>query len=97
MILAIAAEEDIGRLDVAVHKSARLGLGERVTHLPEDVDDAFGWYRAETTDQRVGIDSVEQLHRVIEGPVHRGPEVEQRHGVGRSKPRDHLRFTLESS
>ena len=56
VVLAIPAQEDVRRLDVAMHEPARFGLGQRMAHLPKDMDDAFGGYRAEAPDQRVGID-----------------------------------------
>ena len=67
-----------------------------MAHLPKNIEDPFGGYRAEAPDQRVGIDTVEQLHHVIERAVLGDAEVEQRHGVRRSELCDDLRLPLES-
>ena len=96
-VLAIPTEEDVGGLDVAMDEPGRFGFGQRMAHLSKDVDGAFGRDRAEALDQLVRINSVEQLHHVIERAVLGDAEVEQRHRVGRSELGDDLRFPLESS
>ena len=95
VLLAVAAEEDVRRLDVAVHQAAGLRLGERVADLAQDVDGPLGRNRAEAAEQRVGIEPVEQLHDVVEGPVVGIAEIEELHGVGRAEPGDHLGLALE--
>ena len=95
-LLAVAAEKDVRRLDVAVHEPAGLRLRERVTDLAEEVDDALGGDGPEAAHERIGVQPVEQLHRVVEGAVVGDPEVEEVDGVRRAEARDGLRFTLES-
>ena len=51
----------------------------------EHIEDPFGRYRAEAPDESVGVETVEQLHHVIERAVVGDAEVEQRHGVRRSE------------
>jgi hypothetical protein len=80
--LAVAAQEDVGWLDVAVHQAAGLGLRQRVTHLAQQVDRPFGRGRPEVPEQRVGIEPVEQLHHIVEGAVGGDAEIEQLHRVG---------------
>jgi hypothetical protein len=54
-----------------------------------------GRHRPEAADHRVGIESVEQLHHVIERAVVGHAEVEQRDGMRRSQLGDQLRFAFE--
>ena len=42
VLLAVPADEDVRGFDVAMHQAARLGLGQRVTHLAQQVDGPFG-------------------------------------------------------
>jgi hypothetical protein len=50
IVLAISAQEDIRRLDISMHESARFGFGERMAHLTKDMDDALGGHWPEALD-----------------------------------------------
>ena len=50
--------------------------------LAKHVDDALGRHRAEALDQRIGVESVEQLHHIVERAVLGDAEVEQRRRCG---------------
>ena len=97
VILTIPAQENVCRLDVAMHEAAPLCFRQRMADLSNDMDDPFGGNRAEAPDQSVGIDAIEQFHHVIERAFLSDAEVEQRHRVWRSKLCDDLRFPFESS
>ena len=51
-IAAVAADEDVAGLDVAVDEARRVRLGERVADLPEEVHDAPRRKRPEAADDR---------------------------------------------
>jgi len=81
VVLAVAAEKDVRRLDVAMDQAARLGLRERVADLPQDVHHPFRRERSAAPDERLQVEPLEQLHHVVERAVAGDAEVEQVHRV----------------
>ena len=57
VLLAVPAQEDVRRLDVAMHQAVRLGFGERVADLSQHVDGPLRRDRPEAPDQRVGVEA----------------------------------------
>ena len=51
----------------------------------------------EAPHERVGVESVEQLHHVVERAVVGDAEIEELHGVRRAEAGDDLRLALEPS
>ena len=96
-LLAVAAEEDVRGLDVAVHQAAGFRLGQGMAHLAQQEDGPLGRCGPEAAEKLVGVEAVEQLHDVVEGAVGGDAEVEQLHRVGRAEPGDHLRLALEAA
>ena len=85
VILAVAAQEDVGGLDVAVDETARLGLGEGVAHLPEQVDGPLRRDGSRAAHERLGVEPIEQFHHVVERAVGGDAEIEEVHGMRRAK------------
>ncbi len=56
---AVAADEDVARLDVAMHDTALVSLRERVADLAEDVDGALGGQRAVFLDYPLQVDPIQ--------------------------------------
>ena len=90
------ADVDVGRLDVAVHHAARVGVGQRMADLPQQEDGAVGRHRPELADQAFEVAPRQQFHHVIEGAIARRPEVEHLDGVRRTERRGSLGFALEA-
>src|SRR4029079_3856252 len=95
VVFAIAAQEDICRLDVTMDETARFGLRQRVADLSKDVNDTFSRYDTKAFDQRIGIHTIKQFHDVVERTLLGDPEVEQRDRVRRSVLCNDLRFPLD--
>src|SRR5262249_22753851 len=93
---AVAADVDVRGLDVPVDEAALVGLGERVTGLPEDVDGALRRERAEFAPQRLAVEALEELHHVIEGAVLGRAVVVDVHGMRRAQAGRGARFPLEA-
>ena len=64
-------------------KTVRLGLGERMAHLAEQVDHPFRRQRSVPPHERLQVEAVQQLHDVIEAAIVSDAEVEELHGVRR--------------
>ena len=90
------AQDDVPRLDVAVHEPDAVGLGERLQHLAEDVHDAARRLGAVRRHQLVEAEALEVLHRVVEDAVGRAAVVEDGHGVGVAEPGRELHLALEA-
>ena len=97
VLLAVPADEDVRRLDVAVTRPHDCGLRQRVTDLAKQVRGALGRDGPEATKQRVGVEAIEQFHHVIERAVGGDPEVEEVDGMGRAETGDDLGLAFESS
>src|SRR5262245_43065169 len=92
----MSAEEDVRRFDVAVYQSGLVRFAQRVAHLPQDVNSPFGRHWTEAIDQRLQVESVEQLHHVIERTVCRYTEIVQLDRVRRAERCGGLRLALEA-
>jgi hypothetical protein len=92
---AALGEQDVRRLDVAVDEPDAVRLAERLADLAQDVDDAAGMHRTVAADELLEVDSVQELHRVVEEPVRRAPVVVDRDRVRRRQLRGHLDLPLE--
>ena len=75
---------------------ALVRLGQRVAHLPQQVDGPLGRQRAEPLDQRVQVEPVQQLHHVVERAVVGHAEVVELDGVRRAQRRGGLGLALEA-
>ena len=64
-----AVEQDVRRLDVAVHESARVRRVERCGDLRADRDRPRRLERALRSEQRAEIDAVHEPHREIDTAV----------------------------
>ena len=53
-----------------------------MTHLADHVNHARGRHRTELVHDPLGVQSVEELHHIVERPIVRDAEVEEVHGVG---------------
>ena len=95
-VFAIAAEKNIRRFDVAMNEPACLRFRKRVTDLSKQIDGAIGRHGPEAPHECIGVESVEELHRVVEGAILRHTEIEELHGVWRSETRDGLGFVPAS-
>ena len=80
-----AADVDVGRLDVPVHEPARMRVGERVAHLPEQEDGPVRRHGSELAHERLQVAPGQQLHHVVERPIVGQPEVEDLDGVRRAE------------
>ena len=58
-------------------EAAGVRVGQRMTHLPQEIDDALGRERTEFANERLEIATREQLHDVIERAVTCRAEIEQ--------------------
>jgi len=80
-----------------VNQSVAVGLGQRLAHLPEDINDPRGGKGPVLLDQRLQVAPFEQFHDVVEGAVVGGAEVIYADGVGRLQRRGRLGFALETA
>ena len=90
-----AADEQVRRLDVAVEQPRVVGLGERRAGLDQQLDHAGGGLRAVARDQRLEVESVEQLHHVVEHAELGDAVVVDRDGVARPHRRQGLGLAAE--
>ncbi len=67
--LPARADQDVGRLDVAVHDAARVGVAEAGADLQEDAHALGQGDRRLALDQRAQVVALEQLHGHVEPPV----------------------------
>ena len=81
VVFAVSAQDDVGGLDVAVHQRDRFRLGERMTHLTDQVNHAPRRHRAELVHDPLGVQPIEELHHVVKSPIVRDAKVEEVHGV----------------
>ena len=68
-----------------------------MTHLPKHVDDALGRHWTEASDQRLGVEPLEEFHHVIKCAIIGDTEVEQRDRMRGSESSDYLGFPLKPS
>ena len=78
---AALAEDDVGRLDIAVDQAALVSLHECAAHLREDVNDSGRLLRAVLRDEIVERETIQVLHRIVEDPGRGSAVVEDRDRV----------------
>src|SRR6185436_6377855 len=86
VILSVPTQENVGWLDVAMDETAGFSLREGMTHLTQHVDGSLRRDRSRATHELVDVESVEQLHHVVERAVGGDAEIEELHCVRRSEP-----------
>lgn len=59
-LAAIAAEIDIGRLDITMNQSRLMRLRQRAQQLPQEEHHPLGWKRPECPDQVIEVEPVQQ-------------------------------------
>ena len=94
-LAAAAVEHDVGRLDVAMDQAQRMGFVQRAADLLQDVNHAALGLRTVALDQRLQVDAVEELHRVVEHAFGRAAVVVDRDGVRVVELAGDLHFALE--
>ena len=92
-----AADVDIGRLDVAMNKSACVRVGQGMADLAEQEHCAVRGHRPELAHERLQIATGEELHDVVERSIAGRTVVEDLNRVRRAERRRGLRFALEPS
>src|SRR5687768_11519560 len=80
-----------------MHESSLVSLGERPARLTQEHDYALGWLGTETSDDVVQIESIQELHHVVEATGLVDAEIVELHGMRRPQSRGHLCFALEPS
>jgi hypothetical protein len=68
-------------LDVAVHKSRRVRVIERIADLSQNVNDASDGQRAVFSDERFEVHTFQIFHHQIERPFRCNAEVVELHRV----------------
>ena len=94
-LAASSAGVDVGGLDVAVDEPGVVRVLQGVAHLQQEVHGPLGRDGTEPAHELLQVQSVEQLHDVIEGPARRDAEVVELHRVGRVERGRGLRLPLE--
>ena len=87
-------DEDVARLDVAVHDAVGVGGIQRLGDLGDQVDGPVGRQRTALLDQRAEVGPVDQAH-VDEQPAVDLAVVVDRDDVRLPQPRDGVGLTLE--
>jgi hypothetical protein len=96
VVFAVAAQENIGRLDVAVHQRDRFRFRKRMTYLAGHVNHALRRHGPELLHHLLRVQSFQELHDVVERPVVGDAEVKQIDRVRRAQARNRLRLALEA-
>ncbi len=68
---AALADQDVGRLHVAMDQRLLVRLGERAADLQRKVDHAARRQRTVDAHQTIEVDAVDVLHRVVEDALDR--------------------------
>ena len=89
-------DEQIRRLDVTVHQPVLVRFSERPARLAQEHDDPLGGLRSEPGDDLLQVETLEQLHDVVEAAAVVHAEIVELHGVRRAQAGRHLRFALEA-
>ncbi len=97
VVEAQAAGVDVRRLDVAVDQVSLMGLGQRMTDLPQQMHGARRRDGPEPLHQHIEIQPFEKLHHIVERAVRGDPEVIEFNGVIRVERRGGPGFALEAA
>ena len=89
-------DEQVGGLDITVHEPVLMRFGERPARLAQEHRDPLGGLRSEPGDDLVQVETLEQLHDVVEAAAVVHAEIVELHGVRRAQAGGHLRFALEA-
>ena len=92
--LALAGDEDVRRLEVAVHHQVRMRIGDRVAHLEEDRElgrEGESGLGAEAIDRH----ALDVLEREVRGAVLRDPAVDETRDARMLEPRQDLALAFE--
>ena len=92
--LALAGDEDVRRLEVAVDHQVRMRIGDRVAHLEEDRElgrEGESGLRAEAVDRH----PLDVLERQVRSAVRRDPAVDQTRDARMLEPRQDLALAFE--
>ena len=97
--LAIAAlgDDDVLRLEVAVHDASRMRIGDGPGHLRAEIGHASEWHGPFFFENFGQIFAVHVLHHEVEGAGLRATEVEYMNRVGVVEAGRRLRFAMEAS
>ena len=79
-----------------MHQPVAVRVLQRGADLAQDVDDSLRRQRPVLPDQRIEIDSVQQLHHVVQPAIVSGAEVVELHCVGRLERGGRASFALEA-
>ncbi len=79
------AGKNVRWLYVSVDQASRVGFGQRLTGLPQQMHRPLRRYRAVSLDQRLQVETIEELHDEKEGAVLRDAEVVEIDGVRRAE------------
>ena len=82
---AAPAENDVGRLDIAMNQPKAVGFGNRAEYLPEQVQHSRGADRPVSFHQAVERQTGQVLHREIEDAVFGAAVIVDFHRVGVSE------------
>jgi len=92
---AIRIDENVRGLDVAMHKSLRMGEFQSITYLPDDIE-RLGQGQWTSLDQLMEIRAIHMFHHEIERSSAGFPEVMDRHNVRMIQPGKGLGFASET-
>ncbi len=93
---ATTANEEVRRLEVAVHDSEPVGLDHRLGDLEHDVDRLLHRHRPARVKRRIEIEPFEVLHHDVGKAVRKGLHVHDAGGVDGPQLRCGARFALET-
>ena len=96
VLVSETGDEEVGRLDVAMHKAVFVRLGERTARLAQEHDDPLGGLRSEALHHAVQVQAFEQLHDVVEVAAVGHAEIVELHRMRRAQAGGDLRLALES-
>ena len=91
------ADDQVRRLDVAVHQAVAVGVLQRRAGLAQQVHDPLRRERPVLPDQRFEVEPVQQLHHVVQPAVLRDTEIVELHGVRGGERGGRARFPLEAA